>query len=179
MGGPKIYRCLWKIHERLNFEVKKLSNQIILVCVKGPWPWSYMSKRERISNPQTWGAACSFVNLVKTPKIGAKTWLSHCSPSFGLRAKVDVVWYTPGLGNLIFYQHLTDSPQNQHVFLLFLKIDKSKISKKSNENWSCYKLRTNSFSPRQPAGQIWWLSSQAGQNCSTFSFGPILLKIWI
>ena len=83
------------------------------------------------------------------------------------------------LGNLIFYQHLTDSPQNQHVFLLFLKIDKSKISKKSNENWSCYKLRTNSFSKRQPASQIWWLSSQAGQNCSTFRFSLIFLKFWI
>ena len=38
------------------------------------------------------------------------------------------------IGGPTIFQHLTDSPQNQHVFLLFLKIDKSKISKKSNEN---------------------------------------------
>ena len=83
------------------------------------------------------------------------------------------------LGHPTIFWNLTDSPKNQGVFLLVFQINKSKISEKSNENWSCYKLRTNSFSPRQPAGQIWWLSSQAGQNCSTFSFGRILLKFWI
>ena len=38
------------------------------------------------------------------------------------------------LGNLIFYQHLTDSPQNQHVVLLVLQNLKSKISEESDQN---------------------------------------------
>ena len=56
----------------------------------------------------------------------------------------------------------------------------SKISEKSDQNWSCNKLKTNSISRTQPASQIWWLSSQEGQNCCNFSFGPIFLKfrIW-
>ena len=97
-------------------------------------------------------------------------WLEPCAV---------IAEYQYTVGHPTIFQNLTDSPKNLLVFLLVLLICKSKISKKSNENWSCYKLRTNSFSQRQLAGQIWWLSSQAGQNCSTFSFGPILLKFWI
>ena len=38
------------------------------------------------------------------------------------------------VGNLIFYQNLTDSPQNQHVVLLVLQNLKSKISEDSDQN---------------------------------------------
>ena len=38
------------------------------------------------------------------------------------------------LGYPTIFQNLTDSSQNQHVFLLALQINKFKISKKSNEN---------------------------------------------
>ena len=39
--------------------------------------------------------------------------------------------------------------------------------------------KTNSISPTQPAGQIWWLFSQTGQSWSNFSFSPIFVKFWI
>ena len=64
--------------------------------MKHPLLWSYWIKSEKKITPQTWPATCSFVNLVKTPKIGPKTELSHHSPSFGLRAKVNMVSCTPG-----------------------------------------------------------------------------------
>ena len=38
----------------------------------------------------------SFVNLIKTFKIGVKTYLLHHSPSFDLGAKLDIGGSTPG-----------------------------------------------------------------------------------
>ena len=38
------------------------------------------------------------------------------------------------LGGPTFYQHLTDSPQNQHVVLLVLQNLKSKISEELDQN---------------------------------------------
>ena len=81
-----------------------------------------------------------------------------------------------GLGGLTVFEDLTDSLENQHVFLSLLQNLKSKISEKSGQNWSCNKLKTNSISRTQPASQIWRLSSQEGQNCGNFSFCPIFLK---
>ena len=96
MRGPRIYSCSQKFHILVIFDVKKLSIQKILVCLKHPWPWSYWIKREKKITPQTCCVTYSFVNMVKTPKIGPKTELSHHSPSFGLRAKVNMVSCTPG-----------------------------------------------------------------------------------
>ena len=96
MRGLRIYSRQWKFHLLVNFDTQKLSIQKILVCEKHPWPWSYWSKREKKFTPQTWCVPSSFVNLVKTTKMGPKTELSHHSPSFGLRAKVNMVSYTPG-----------------------------------------------------------------------------------
>ena len=96
MRGPRIQSRFWKFHILVIFDVKKLLIQKILVCVKHHWPWSNWIKREKKFTPQTWCVTCSFVNMVKTPKIGPKTELSHHSPSFGLRAKVNMVSCTPG-----------------------------------------------------------------------------------
>ena len=83
------------------------------------------------------------------------------------------------LGNLIFYQHLTDSPQNQHVVLLVLQNLKSKISEESDQNWRCYSsallgLRATKFG--RPAVLGWMNLFLA---CSNFSFHLISLKFWI
>ena len=83
------------------------------------------------------------------------------------------------VGNLIFYQHLTDSPQNQHVVLLVLQNLKSKISEESDQNWRCYSsallgLRATKFG--RPAVLGWMNLFLA---CSNFSFHLIFLKFWI
>ena len=96
MWGPNIYGRLWKFHFRINFDEKNLTIQKVLLCVKHPCPWSYWSKREKNSTPKNQLSLGSFVNLVKIPKIGLKTGLSHHSPSFGLKAKVNMVSCTPG-----------------------------------------------------------------------------------
>ena len=83
-----------------------------------------------------------------------------------------------GPGGPTVFKDLTDSPENQHVFLSLLQNLKSKISEKSGQNWSCNKLKTNSISQTQLAGQKWWLSIQEGQNCCKFSFSQIFLIFW-
>ena len=108
------------------------------------------------------------------------SYVQHILLSFQAKSK-NTFWHGWPciLGGPIVFEDLTDSPENQHVFLSLLQNLKSKISEKSGQNWSCNKLKTNSISQTQPAGQIWWLSSQEGQNCCNFSFVPIFVKFWI
>ena len=83
------------------------------------------------------------------------------------------------LGNPTVFQNFTDSTENQHVVLLVLQNVKSKISGKSDQNWSCNSSallgwRATKFGWPAVFG---WLNLFLA--CCNFSFGLIFLKFWI